>query len=116
MPAFETEPGPCVRGSIDEAPTFHLGFDLDASMAAGAITGVEPDGPAFKAGLRNGQRMSGRLSVYNNQPEKPAIVTVRASDGLQAIEYYPRGAPVKVMQYHLDQKAYEANPAVCGKL
>jgi predicted metalloprotease with PDZ domain len=114
VPQFETEPGPCVRGSVEEMATFRLGFDLAASMAAGVVTGVEPDGPAFKAGLRNGQRMSGRLSVYNNQPEKPAIVTVRTSGGLQAIEYYPRGAPVKVMQYHLDQPAYEANPASCG--
>jgi hypothetical protein len=95
--------------------TFDLGFDLVASKAANSVIGVEPDGPAFKAGLRDGQRLSGRLSIYKNQPEKIAIVTVQTGDGPRAIEYYPRGAPIKVMQYHLDQKAYAADPASCQK-
>jgi hypothetical protein len=42
-----------------------------------------------------------------------AIVTIQTRDGRQAIEYYPRGVPVKVMQYHLDQQAYAGNPAGC---
>lgn len=105
--------GPCVRGSIDQVPTFDLGFDLPASMATGSITGVEADGPALQAGLRNGQRLSGRLSVHNNQPEKAVIVTVQTSDGQKAIEYYPRGKPIAVMQYHLDQAAYTANTETC---
>lgn len=90
-----------------------LGFDLAASTATGSITGLEADGPAFQAGLRNGQRVSGRLSVYNNQPEKNAIVTVQTSDGQKAIEYYPRGKPIAVMQYHVNQKADAANPGSC---
>ncbi len=97
--------GPCAHGSMDQVSKFDLGFDLGSSTAAGSITGVEPDGPAFQAGLRNGQRLSGRLSVYNNQPETAAIVTVQTSDGPKAIEYYPRGKSIAVMQYHLDQAA-----------
>jgi predicted metalloprotease with PDZ domain len=117
IPAVEDAPGPCVRGSVEEIATFNLGFDLAASTAAGSVTGVEPGGPAFQAGLRNGQRLSGkRLSVYNNHPEKIAIVTVQTGDGPRAIEYYPRGAPVKVMQYHLDQQAYAADPVSCQTL
>jgi predicted metalloprotease with PDZ domain len=57
IPAVEDAPGPCVRGSVDEIATFNLGFDLAASTAAGSVTGVEPGGPAFEAGLRNGQRL-----------------------------------------------------------
>ena len=113
IPAVEDAPGPCVRGSVDEIATFNLGFDLAASKAANSVTGVEPGGPAFQAGLRNGQRLAGRLSVYNNQPDKIAIVAIRTNDGQQAIEYYPQGKPVKVVQYHLDQQAYAANPASC---
>ena len=116
IPAVENSAGPCVRASVDEIATFNLGFDLAASTAAGRVTGVESGGPAFRAGLRNGQRLSeaGRLSVYNNQPDRIAIVTIETGDGPRAIEYYPRGTPVKVMQYHLDQQAYAANPASCG--
>jgi predicted metalloprotease with PDZ domain len=113
MPDLEAASGPCVRGSVDEIPTFDLGFDLAASRAAGSVSGVEPGGPAFQAGLRNGQRLSGRLSVHNGQTEEMAIVTVQNSDGQRAIEYYPRGKPVKVMQYHLDQEAFAANAASC---
>jgi predicted metalloprotease with PDZ domain len=105
--------GPCVRGSVDDVPTFDLGFDLGASTTTGRITGVEADGPAFQAGLRNGQQLSGRLSVYNNQPEKGAIVTIKTGDGSKAIEYYPRGKPIAVMQYHLDQETYATNPGRC---
>jgi len=105
--------GPCARGSVDQVPTFDLGFELSASTVGGSITGVELNGPAFQAGLRNGQRLSGRLSVYNNQPEKAAIVTVQTSDGQKAIEYFPRGKPIAVMQYHLDQAAYTASPGSC---
>jgi hypothetical protein len=96
---------------VDEVQTFDLGFDLNASTAAGSVTGVEPGGPAFLAGLRNGQRLSGRLSVYNNQPDKPAIVTVQTTEGRQAIEYYPHGTPIAVMQYHFERQA--ANPVNC---
>lgn len=105
--------GPCVRGSIDQVPTFDLGFDLAASSAAGTITGVEADSSAFQAGLRNGQRLFGRLSIYNNQPEIAAIVTVQTSEGQKAVEYYPRGKPIAAMQYHLDETAYAANPGSC---
>jgi predicted metalloprotease with PDZ domain len=113
IPAAEDALGPCVHGSAEEAAPFHLGFDLAASTAAGIVTGVEPGGPAFQAGLRNGQRLSGRLSVYNNQPEKMAIVTIQTGDTRQAIEYYPRGRPVMLVQYHLDREAYDSNPASC---
>lgn len=105
--------GPCVRGSMDEVTIFDLGFDLTASMADGSITGIEPNGPAFQAGLRNGQRLSRRLSVYNNEPEKAAIVTVHTAEGQKAVEYYPRGKLVATMQYHLDEAAYSPNPESC---
>jgi predicted metalloprotease with PDZ domain len=105
-PPLEDALGPCARGSVDEVATFDLGFDLAASRAAGAITGVEPGGPAFRAGLRDGQRISGRVSVHNHAPDQLVIVTIAAKDGSEVIEYYPRGERIKVTQYHLDQKAY----------
>jgi hypothetical protein len=106
--------GPCARGSLDEVPTFDLGFDLAASRAAGAISGVEPGGPAFRAGLRDGQRISGRVSVHNQAPDKLVIVTIADQDGSKVIEYYPRGTSIKVTQYHLDQKAYADQSGTCA--
>ena len=69
IPALDTGLGPCVHGSADEIAVFNLGFDFDASRAAGVVTGVEAGGPAYRAGLRNGQRLRGRLSVYFRQPD-----------------------------------------------
>lgn len=85
MPAVDDALGPCVRGPVDQIASFNLGFDLAASTAAGSVTGVLLDGPAFRAGLRNGQRLGGRLSVYNNQPDKIAIVTIQTSEGARAM-------------------------------
>jgi len=103
--------------SIDDASIFDLGFDLTGTKAARRVMGVRNDGPAFKAGLRNGQQTAG-ISVYNNQPDKIAkvsIVTETVTEtGTQPIEYYPRKL-VKVPQYHLDQAAYASNPEGCRK-
>jgi predicted metalloprotease with PDZ domain len=91
---------PCASGSLDDVATFDLGFDLEASKVARKVTGVVPDGPAFRAGLRDGQPLDGRLSVYYNQPDKLAIVTVKLGDTRKAVEYYPQGKPVRLLQYH----------------
>jgi predicted metalloprotease with PDZ domain len=55
LPAPDEAPsvGGCVRPSLEDLPTFDLGFDLAASRAAKQVVGVVPSGPAFAAGLRN---------------------------------------------------------------
>lgn len=115
IPAAEDALGSCVRGSMDEIVPFNLGFDFAASQEAHRVTGVIPNGPAFEAGLRDGQQMVG-FSVYDNQPDKTAKITVRTGATSQTIEYYPRGKPQAILQYHLDQQAYTANPAGCQTL
>ena len=71
-----------------------------------------PGGTAFQAGLRDGQQLAG-ISVYNTEPYKIAKVTVQTDAGRQIIEYYPRGKPITMPQYHLDEQAYASNPAAC---
>jgi predicted metalloprotease with PDZ domain len=105
--------GPCAHFEMEDLPTFDLGLDYAASSKAGKVLGVDPDGPAFKAGLRDGQVLSGRISVYNGQPDKTAIFTVQTDDGRKAIEYYPLGKAVRTPQFHLDKEAYAANQAAC---
>ena len=112
IPAAGDALGKCVHGSMDEIVPFDLGFDFAASEQAGRVISVAPNGPAFAAGLREGQEMVG-YSVYHNQPDKAAKITIRTGDKRQTIEYFPRGRPLKVMQYHLDRQAYAGNPASC---
>jgi predicted metalloprotease with PDZ domain len=97
--------GSCAHVSLEELPTFDLGLDLAASMEAHKVTGVRPDSPAFKAGLRNDQKLL-EWSVYNDQPDKAAKFTIATDDGGKTkIEYYPKGKIITVPQYHLDPGA-----------
>ncbi|PYQ96414.1 MAG: hypothetical protein DMF97_15420, partial [Acidobacteria bacterium] len=57
----------CARRSLVDVPTFDLGFDLAASRAAGKVTGIRADSAAYAAGLRDGQILTGRISVSNNE-------------------------------------------------
>jgi predicted metalloprotease with PDZ domain len=87
---------------MEELPTFDLGFDLAASATAKQVVGVVAEGPAFAAGLRNGQTL-GRVSVYNGQPDRLATFTIHTDAGDQAIAFYPRGKAMPGWQYRLDQ-------------
>lgn len=94
--------GPCVRMSMEEFPTFDLGFDFTASRAVQRIVGVRDGGPAFAAGLRNGQKMT-QWSVDNGHPEKLARFTVNSGSDRQSIQYYPSGPKVRAPQFHVTQ-------------
>jgi predicted metalloprotease with PDZ domain len=88
----------CTRLSLQELPTFDIGLDLSHSHASGVVVGVVQDGPAFTAGMRNGQRIV-RISVDNGDPEHLAKFTVRTEDGDRQIAFNPRGKAVKAWQY-----------------
>lgn len=105
--------GACARVSIDRVPVFDLGFDFEASMAAHRVTAVKKEGPAFKAGLRDGQELNG-WSVYNYQPDKLATFRMQTVAGPRTVQYYPREMTT-APQYHLDQKVFADNPAACQR-
>jgi predicted metalloprotease with PDZ domain len=105
--------GPCVHFAMEDLPTFDLGLDYAASRTGAKVVGVNPDGPAYKAGLRDGQVINGRVSVDNGHADKPAIFTIQTDAGPKPIEYYPIGKTVATPQFHLDQAAYSANQSAC---
>ena len=90
----------CAMKSWEEVPTFELGFDFSGSRAANSILDVAPDGPAYRAGLRDGQELVG-YAVHNNDPDKLAKITVRTLSGTKDIGYYPRGKTIKVLQFNV---------------
>jgi predicted metalloprotease with PDZ domain len=94
--------GTCARPILEDLPTFDLGFDLAASVATKQVVGVVANGPAFAAGLRNGQTLGG-ASSSNGHPERLATVTIQTDAGDQPIAFYPRGKAIQRWQYHLDQ-------------
>jgi predicted metalloprotease with PDZ domain len=91
----------CARPSFVELPTFDLGFDFAASRAAGRVIGVRPDGPAYAAGLRDGQILTGRISVSNNDPQRVALFGIRDDAGERELQFFPKGQLVKAWQYQI---------------
>jgi predicted metalloprotease with PDZ domain len=103
--------GACARPALEDLPTFDLGFDLAASAAAKQVVGVVANGPAFAAGLRDGQTL-GRVSAYNGQPDRLATFTIHTDAGDQPIAFYPRGKAIPGWQYLLDQTGSCASNSV----
>lgn len=81
----------CVSVSTNEIAVFDPGFDRNASTKTGAITGVEPAGPAHAAGLRDGMRRLGRTGGEEGDSRVP--ITYRVEDGgaERTITYKPEG-------------------------
>ncbi|MEI9992915.1 MAG: hypothetical protein WDM86_23170 [Rhizomicrobium sp.] len=48
--------GACAQIRAIRVPVFDKGFDTDKSAATGVFTGVDPYGPAYAAGIREGMR------------------------------------------------------------
>jgi predicted metalloprotease with PDZ domain len=88
----------CAHASLQELPTFDIGLDLTHSHPSGVIVGVVENGPAFAAGLRNGQQIV-RISVDNGNPERLAKFTIHTEKDDQQVSFYPRGKTVKAWQY-----------------
>jgi predicted metalloprotease with PDZ domain len=111
IPVPESALGPCVRLQTDAIPEFELGMDAQTLRDKHVVANVKPDSEAFKAGLRDGQRIV-RTSVTWNDTSKLVKLTVRAADGDYAFEYYPRGPSRDIPQYHLDP-SYSADTPGC---
>lgn len=82
--------GDCASVETLDAPVFERGFQT-AAMRDGVVRGVDPNGPAFAAGLRNGMRIIRREAGRTGDPTAP--LTYRVDDhGLErTISYLPVG-------------------------
>jgi predicted metalloprotease with PDZ domain len=93
--------GDCAHASLQNLASFDLGLDFDRTRATNLISGVVTGGPAFLAGLRDGQPVSG-ISVVKGEPERLAKFKVHTADGDKQIDFYPRGQAVTAWQYQID--------------
>lgn len=82
------------------------GFDETASFTAKRVTGVVQDGPAYRAGIRNGQELF-RWSIYHEDPSKDAVLGVVVDGTRKMITFSP------ARQMHVEQyrAAIEDAPA-----
>jgi predicted metalloprotease with PDZ domain len=79
------------------------GFDQSASFAAKRVIGVVNDGPAYRAGIREGQELF-RWSIYNDDPSKDALLGV-AVDGQKRMVTFSPVKQVPLEQYRATSEA-----------
>jgi predicted metalloprotease with PDZ domain len=71
---------------------FDRGFDAQATrLAGGVIAGVDPDGPAYAAGLRNGQRLVRREAGTIGDASAPISYRIADGEEEKVITYLPVG-------------------------
>jgi predicted metalloprotease with PDZ domain len=84
--------GACGTVVTESRRAFDRGYDAQATrVAEGVIAGVEPGGPAFAAGMRNGQRLIRREAGTVGDASVP--MSYRVSDGAEekVISFLPVG-------------------------
>ena len=86
--------GPCFRAERGTYVAFDLGFDVRATTDAPerALVGLDPSGPAAKAGAREGDVLE-EAKYDDGVAEKPAELTLRRGTGAKVtVKYTPAGA------------------------
>jgi predicted metalloprotease with PDZ domain len=103
----------CGHLTVDQIPPFDLGFNGEVLRVTSQVSGVNPGSEAYKAGVRDGQKAYG-MSIYWGDVSKPVRLKVRSGGEEKTIEYFPRGNPIPVPQYHLDKEAWSSTPEACA--
>lgn len=92
--------GDCAVVTSSKVRVFDRGFDSASTNASGGVvTGVDPEGPAYAAGLRNGMRIVGRMSTGPEQDSRVELlyqVQDRSAD--RVIRYRPQGSRMITLQ------------------
>lgn len=111
--------GPCVEPSITIAGRLDFGFDIESETFAetGQFEGVDPDGPAYEAGLRNGYYLNESVD-YSAEVGDIAVekleFQVVTEDGTELeISYLPTSEPRRIRQFAIDEELYERDPDEC---
>lgn len=83
--------GRCASVVRTTIPAFDPGFDREASAKAGAFAGVDPNGRAYAAGLRDGMKRVARTGGQEGDSRVPLGYRVRDAAGEREIRWLPAG-------------------------
>jgi predicted metalloprotease with PDZ domain len=106
--------GPCGSVVTERRRSFDRGYDAQATrVAGGIIAGVDPQGPAFAAGLRDGMRLIRRESGTVGDAGIP--LAYRVADGAEekVISYLPAGRTEHEVQKIVLSTAGEEQEQAC---
>lgn len=79
--------GPCFQLSWADVPRWVPGFDM-AAMSTYKAAGVVVDGPAYRAGLRDGMSLQG-WSIVGDDTTKEIMLKIKTEDGSKELRYLP---------------------------
>jgi hypothetical protein len=100
--------GGCAARESEKQIVVDPGFDEQTSYSKKIVSGVVPDGPAYRAGIRNGQELF-RWSIYNDDPSKDALLGVVIDGQKKTITFSP-AKEVIVEQYRATVEGEAARP------
>ena len=89
---------PCLERVEVECAPFELGFDFERSMEANEVLGVVADSAAWRAGLRDGQRLIG-WSVRRGDTARDVVLTTVLDGAEVDLRYRPVGDPRRVPRF-----------------
>ncbi len=90
--------------TLTEAPVYgyDVGFDPEATLSTGIVSGVSADHNAAKAGLKNGQQFLAKVSGGGGDTTVPLVLEVQDGEATKTISYMPIGGePVMVPQFEI---------------
>jgi predicted metalloprotease with PDZ domain len=91
-----------------EKPAFDTGFSLEETQKIRKISRVRENGPAYKAGLRDGMDFIGIENGYRFsnawKVDLPLVVKVKINGTEKRVEYFPHGDPVKLAAFRKSTK------------
>ena len=109
VPVAEQSLGQHVSYKVQSLGAFDIGFDLEASWKAKAITGLKENSEAWQAGIRNGQKLKGYSINYDNIYQL-AEISIEENGAIQKINYYPMSAQKQeVPQFFLKEPQSNTN-------
>lgn len=100
VPEEETAFRPDYEFSSRRVPAFDPGFDLAATLRTGTVEGFRQEGPAARAGLREGMRVvdleNAAPWVGRWDPAEPTVVLVEVRGERRRISFDARGPAKEV--------------------
>ncbi|QNA83167.1 hypothetical protein G4G27_03445 [Sphingomonas sp. So64.6b] len=94
--------GPCFRRTVKQIRMFDLGFDPKSIVSSDKIVaGLKPESEAYKAGLRDGDRIRYGVSMDSVQGDVTRTLDFQVTRGGKTfpLTYLPRGRAVAAYQW-----------------
>jgi predicted metalloprotease with PDZ domain len=94
--------GVCAERTMIEVGEYELGFDLEALQTDMMIQRVVPNSAAYRAGLRDGQRVIKRPAFQSGDASQEIMLTVKEGTKEKTIRFFPsRSEKISVPQFKL---------------